>query len=86
MGWSYAKLPDGREIGYSVDAVCEHPGCNKQIDRGLAYVCGGMHEGGDNGCGHYFCYEHLFMSIHGQLCQVCDDQVIENETAEEIES
>ena len=43
MGWSYGENMDGKEIGYSVEASCEHPGCDKKIDRGLAYACGGDH-------------------------------------------
>lgn len=58
MSWAYGKLADGREIGYSVPDVCNAPGCQVKIDRGLAYVCGGMHEGGDWGCGKYFCEDH----------------------------
>lgn len=42
MGWSYGVLPDGREVGYGVHAVCEHPGCAKHIDRGLAHLCGAI--------------------------------------------
>ncbi len=44
MGWSlghdnrWGKF--GRDIGYGVPAICDHPGCNAEIDRGLSYVCG----------------------------------------------
>ena len=78
MGWGHIKLPDGREVGYCVDSTCEHPGCTEKIDRGLAFVCGGMHEGGEHGCGHYFCQKHLGLAIGaddqyiaGQLCDKC---------------
>lgn len=47
-----------RDIGYGVPCLCDHPGCDKQIDRGLAYVCGGEPYGADDGCGLYFCDEH----------------------------
>lgn len=59
MGWSLGG-PDqhGRFVGYGVPAYCDHPGCNEEIDRGLAYVCGGEPYGGERGCGLYFCYEH----------------------------
>ena len=54
MGWAFCGHDDqGREIGYSVRAKCDHPGCAADIDRGLGHVCGGMHGGdGDsqNGC------------------------------------
>lgn len=60
VGWSYCGEDDlGRPIGYSIEAVCDFPGCEAEIDRGLSYCCGGMHGGGDDGCGRYFCPEHL---------------------------
>jgi hypothetical protein len=61
MGWSYGH--DGRwnrDIGYGVPAICDHPDCNEEIDRGLSYVCGSEPYGGDDGCGLYFCSSHLF--------------------------
>ena len=61
-----------RDIGYGVPAICDHPGCGKKIDRGLAFVCGGESHGGDRGCGLYFCEDHLFCSpTLPQLCQRC---------------
>lgn len=85
MGWSNCGQDrDGREIGYGIPATCDHPGCTKRIDRGLAYVCGGEHGGGENGCGKYFCYEHLVMGVvDAQLCPECAD-VIEDATAMRI--
>lgn len=47
-----------RDIGYGVPAYCDHPGCGKSIDRGLAYVCGNEPYGGEHGCGLYFCDAH----------------------------
>lgn len=60
MGWSIGY--DGlwqRDIGYGVPARCDHPGCTAEIDRGLAFVCGGQPYGGEHGCGLYFCGKHL---------------------------
>lgn len=48
-----------RDIGYGVPAVCDHPDCNKEINRGLSYVCGNDIYGGEHGCGLFFCDEHL---------------------------
>jgi hypothetical protein len=76
MGWSYGVLRDGREFGYSVQTVCEHPECSAQIDRGLAYLCGQMHgQDDDTGCGHYFCGEHLIVGTGAgnQMCEPCYD-------------
>lgn len=62
-----------RDIGYGVPAFCDHPGCGKEIDRGLAYVCcGEQPHGGEDGCGLYFCDEHKFYhSKKGMCCKRC---------------
>jgi hypothetical protein len=33
MGWSVGEGKDGRDIGYGVPALCDHPDCSEQIDR-----------------------------------------------------
>jgi hypothetical protein len=73
MGWGYGINALGREIGYTVPASCDEPRCNESIDRGLAYVCGGMHDGGDYGCGGYFCGKHLSFAARrkGEYCGRC---------------
>ncbi len=59
MGWSIGYDSRWkRDIGYGVPAYCDHPGCGEEIDRGLSYVCGGTHRGGEHGCGLYFCSKH----------------------------
>lgn len=68
MGWSDCGTDDqGRPIGYAFEAECDHPECDAEIDRGLAYCCGGMHGNepmynadGEfiNACGRYFCEKH----------------------------
>lgn len=74
MGWSYGKSSEGREIGYAVEAVCDHPECNQKINRGLAYACGGMHEASDIYCERYFCEAHLLcVDINGMAYTLCDD-------------
>ncbi len=79
MGWAYCGQDEkGREIGYSVEAICDQEGCTAEIDRGLSYVCGNMHGGQGVGCGGYFCSAHLStLSIRGevyQLCKACLDE------------
>lgn len=73
MGWAVGTGKDGRDIGYGVPALCDHPSCNARIDRGLSYVCGMINtEGEDRGCGLHFCSEHLLYSPkYGQLCERC---------------
>jgi hypothetical protein len=60
MSWSIGYDSNWqRDIGYGVPAVCDHPKCNAEIDRGLGCVCGGQPYGGEKGCGLYFCGDHL---------------------------
>ena len=68
MGWSLGYDPTwSRDIGYGVPAYCDHPKCDKEIDRGLGCVCGGEPYGGDRGCGLFFCDRHG----GGRLCPRC---------------
>jgi len=74
MGWAYGKIGE-KEIGYSVEATCEHPECDAKIDRGLAFACGGQHGTRDGSCLGYFCDEHLdFPALdedHPRMCGAC---------------
>jgi hypothetical protein len=68
MGWAVGYDTDWhRWIGYGVPALCDHPGCGREIDRGLWYVCGREVYGGDDGCGLFFCEDHL----GHVLCERC---------------
>jgi hypothetical protein len=59
MGWANCGVDaKGRGIGYAFDAVCDYPGCEKKIHRGLDYACGGMHGDVEHGCDGYFCWDH----------------------------
>lgn len=76
MGWSIGyDEKHRRDIGYGVPAVCDHPDCNAEIDRGLAYRCGEINS--DEGCGLYFCRDHLdYKDIENDndvvlLCERC---------------
>lgn len=70
MGWSHGYNKDGREVGYSVEATCDHPDCDTVIDRGISYLCGGVKQlhNEEYGCGKFFCDKHT--SIRG-LCFPC---------------
>lgn len=71
MGWSIGFDSNwGRDVGYGVPAVCDHPDCNEKIDRGLGHVCGGNPYGEPDGCGLFFCGKHLGWSP--QLCERCE--------------
>ena len=77
MGWSIGFDSNwNRDVGYGVPAKCDHPDCDEDIDRGLAYVCGGEPYGGDKGCGLHFCGKHLYHNAHDgdpQMCERCCD-------------
>lgn len=100
MGWANCgKDSRGRNIGYAHAAKCDHPGCNKRIDRGLAYACGGMHGTGSGSfeCEGYFCPAHLksvtLDALYmGQQCFACNAEMLacmraypEDFSAEELE-
>ena len=68
MGWAIGYDSNWqRDIGYGVPCICDYPKCNKKIDRGISYVCGGEPYGGEEGCGLYFCLNHG----GGRLCPRC---------------
>ena len=74
MGWGNGEV-DGKEVGYNVEDVCNHPGCTEEIDRGIAYACGGYHGSGEDACDGYFCFDHLLIGIDGvQRCFECHDK------------
>lgn len=79
MGWgNCGKDSDGRNIGYIYEAICDHVGCNKKIDRGLYYVCGTMHGEDEDSCGRYFCDEHRnnpVNNIYNETIWVCKECV-----------
>lgn len=59
----------GKEMGYGVEGMCSEKDCQLIITHGISSVCGGEHLGGVDGCGDYFCGNHLFFP--GQLCGSC---------------
>ncbi|TXS22408.1 hypothetical protein EAO70_05985 [Streptomyces sp. adm13(2018)] len=77
MGYaSYTIQRNGEtiEAGYGIDATCEEPGCDADIDRGLAHLCGQTPGGDEHGCGGYYCGSHLCIGPSdetGDLCGRC---------------
>ena len=82
MGWSYG-IVEGKAVGYSVEAICEHPNCNKRINRGLAYKCGNDIGSGEDFCNGFFCSDHLFLTVKGWRCAECSDLIEDEENEEE---
>lgn len=66
------------EAGYGVETVCEQDGCEENIDRGLAHLCGNNPGGDEYGCGGYFCGQHLYLGsgapVSEGLCKRCSDR------------
>ncbi|MBE3670940.1 hypothetical protein BOO25_18600 [Vibrio navarrensis] len=86
MSWANCgQDKSGRFIGYAIEAICDHPGCNKEINRGLSYVCGTMHGEDEISCDKYFCEEHksnyvTFDDGRGaHICDECAKQLLESE-------
>jgi hypothetical protein len=82
MGYAFGQNHRGEEIGYGIEAVCDEDGCTEEIDKGLAFCCGGMGGvKGEVGCGRYVCANHLFMGYrhparpdeYVQLCGACSE-------------
>lgn len=77
MGWGYCGTDDrGRDIGYNIPATCDHEGCDEEIHRGIAYVCGNMHSNDEYSCGQYFCDKHqqnFVVNRFDEYLSVCDD-------------
>lgn len=72
MGWAIGfDSKWNRDVGFGVPAYCDHPKCDRVIDRGLGYVCGGDVYGGEYGCGLFFCGHHLLMGVHAYVCKRC---------------
>lgn len=76
MGYSVYEEPDkNRWAGYGVPAECDFPGCSAKIHRGLDYKCDIIYRYEDvisngevidqievevDGCGLFFCHNHLY--------------------------
>jgi len=79
MGWGSGTTDSGKDIGYMVDATCEHPGCTEEINRGLSYACGGEHGEDEVSCDGYFCNSHRKNWVDrdgtGDCVMVCDSCV-----------
>lgn len=74
MGWGYGIVQD-KEVGYTVEAVCEHEGCDCKIDRGLSYACGGMGGEDEYSCNGFFCEKHKanwVLTDYNETLSVCD--------------
>ncbi|MFE2850582.1 hypothetical protein ACFXJO_05540 [Streptomyces lavendulae] len=74
MGYAHYEITrNGKRIeaGYGVAATFEQDGCEADIDRGLAYLCGKEPGGDEHGCGGYFCSEHHYMSGEEQVGDLC---------------
>lgn len=70
MGYQVYSLGN-RFAGYGVPSYCEHPDCNEEIDRGMAFACGGE-PNSEYGCDRYFCAKHRAFQcfdVDGEICE-----------------
>lgn len=86
MGWGNCGTDsNGRAIGYIFHGRCDHPWCFREIDRGLAYACGGMHGRKSHMtdldvCDGYYCDKHqIIISVDGECDSVCHNDYAELE-------
>ena len=75
MSWARGINHEGREVGYAIEAPCDHPECGTVINLGLSYICGSEIHGGEHGCGKFFCDLHRRPTLTGpvtvSLCAAC---------------
>lgn len=89
MGYAVYEEPDNKRwAGYGVPAECDFPGCSSRIQRGLDYKCDIIYTFEDvisngevidqievetDGCGLFFCQNHLYKhDQHGDLLPKLD--------------
>lgn len=79
MGWAIGYDSNwDRDVGYGVPAICDAPGCSREINRGLIHVCGGEPYGDVYGCGLFFCLDHLryrwfpLPGLYKRVCKRCE--------------
>lgn len=65
-----------RHIGYSVFAICDHPNCTVEIDRGLAYMCCEDPKPSAS-CEGFYCAEHRDNYVYGDEIDDMDDDELE---------
>ena len=69
-----SMVPGRRSSG--VPALCDHPRCKREIERGFVNLCGVMPDvarslGGTKGCGLYFCADHLEIVARRPTVALC---------------
>lgn len=83
MGWGNCGTNrNGVEIGYAVEAECDEPGCTTMIDRGLAFICGEMHDD-QRTCAKYYCHDHQTLINRCKRCEAIPNEDEEDEEEEE---
>lgn len=77
MSWAIGfSKNQNRDVGYSVSAICDHPGCAVEIDRGLGYIC--CENINHNAtCGAFYCAEHRENYVYGDEVEDMDEDELE---------
>ena len=74
MGYQVYRVGE-RWGGYGVPAVCDHPDCNEEIDRGMSHACG-SEPFSEYGCDRYFCEKHIdayYVDHSGEITEECEE-------------
>lgn len=62
---------------YWVPAICEHPECNEEIDRGVSHACW-WEPFSEHWCDRYFCSKHLeWVGINNDWTRLKEDHTDE---------
>ena len=72
MGYQVYKV-NHRFGGYGVPAICEHPNCNEEINRGMPYACG-EEPFSEVGCDRYFCGKHKVLVCRDSEGEICEHE------------
>lgn len=78
MSWAIGFSENqNRDVGYAVPAICDHPGCTAEIDRGIAYMCCEISPDHHATCGGFYCAYHRESYIYGDELDDMDESELE---------
>ncbi|OTG87924.1 hypothetical protein [Acinetobacter sp. ANC 3813] len=75
----YTSEKNGREQGHGVPAVCDHPDCTNEIDRGMGHLCF-ENPNIEASCGGFYCSDHSDLSVtitEDEFDGLDDDEALE---------
>ena len=85
MWYAVYDIWNDRFGGYWVPAICEHPDCNKEIDRWMRYACW-WEPFSEYWCDRYFCEEHTKFVTFDKDWKIVSDEDYDEEKEDEYET